>query len=157
MLLSIDSKVFQQIIGVLILMCIPLFLLKSSLGTDKRQPTRVRLLIGYLSFFLILTLQVAFGAATGIIAVFVLVYFFGLSMIETSAALRLPNLVSSLTGLVVYAQHGKVDYEYGLTLLLAMVLGGYLGSHVAIKGGNQFVKYFFALFAIVLAVILLFH
>lgn len=155
LLLSIDAKVFQQIIGVLILICIPLFLLKNSLGAGKRRSSRATLLIGYLSFFSILTLQVAFGAATGILAIFVLVCFLGLSMIETSAALRLPNLVSSSIGLMVYARHGKVDYEYGLTLLVAMVIGGYLGSHIAIKGGNRFVKHLFALFAAVLAVILL--
>lgn len=154
LLLSVDPRAFQQIIGALVLLCIPLFLLKSNLGTNKIHASRAKLLSGYLSVFLILTLQVAFGAATGIMAVFVLVYFFGLSMIETSSALRLPNLVSSLVGLMMYARNGKVDYDYGLTLLVAMALGGYLGSHVAIEGGNRFVKQLFALFASVLAVIL---
>ncbi len=155
--LSLDAKVFQQIMGALILICIPLFLLKNSLGTDKRESSRTKLSIGYLSFFLILSLQVAFGAATGIMAIFVLIYFLGLSMIETNAALRLPNLVSSLIGLMVYANQGQVNYGNGFTLMIATALGGYLGSHYAIKGGNRLVKHLFASFAVLLAVILLFR
>lgn len=157
LLFSIDSKAFQRIIGALILTCIPLFLLKKNLGTSKGHPVRVLPIIGYFLLFLIFTLQVAFGAATGIIAIFVLVLFFRLSMIETSAALRLPNLVSSLIGLLIYAQHGSVNFGYGITLLVAMMFGGYIGSHVAIKGGNGLVKYLFASLAALLAATLLFH
>ena len=157
LLFSIDAKAFQQILGVLILICVPLFLLKKNLGTSAGHAVRVRPIIGYFSLFVIFTLQVAFGAATGIIAIFALVYFFGLSMIETSAALRLPNLVSSLIGLIIYARHGTVNFGYGFTLLVAMILGGYIGSHVAIKGGNDFVKYLFATLASIVAATLLFH
>jgi uncharacterized membrane protein YfcA len=154
LLMSIDSSVLQRIVGALILICVPLFLLKGSLGMARGSSSRARLLIGYVVFFLILLLQVAFGAATGVIAIFVLVYFFGLSMIETSAALRLPNLVSSLVGLMVYQSFGQLDFTYGVTLLIAMALGGYLGSHVAIKGGNRLVKGMFCCLAVVLAVLL---
>jgi uncharacterized membrane protein YfcA len=153
--LSVDSVVFQRIIGALILICVPLFLLKGALGTGVSQATAGQRLLGYPLFWLVLTMQVAFGAATGIIAIFVLVYFLGLSMLETSIALRLPNLVSSLIGLAVYAGYGAINYYYGFTLLVAMTIGGYLGSHLAIKGGNRLVKRLFAGFAIVLAVTML--
>jgi uncharacterized membrane protein YfcA len=151
------STVFQQIVGGLILVCIPLFIFKSNLGADKRHASVASIMLGYLAFLLILIMQVAFGAATGILAIFVAVYLFGLSMIEASAVLRLPNLISSLMGLMVYAQLGKVNYESGLTLLIATMVGGYIGSHIAIKGGNRFVKHLFSAFAVILAVMLLFR
>jgi uncharacterized membrane protein YfcA len=150
-LLSINPAFFQQIIGGLILLCIPLFVLKGNLGAVQRSPSKLRQVIGYLLFLFILVLQVAFGAATGVIAIFVLVYFLGLSMLETSAALRMPNLVSSLMGLLVYARYEKIHYSHGVILLLATVLGGYLGSHIAIRGGNRFVKNLFVAFASILA------
>jgi uncharacterized membrane protein YfcA len=151
LLFSVDSEVFQRIIGVLILLCIPLFLRKSTLGVSVSRISVGKRFLGYTLFWLVLTMQVAFGAATGVIAIFVLVYFFGLSMLETSAALRLPNLASSLTGLAVYAKHGTINFQYGFTLLAAMILGGYLGSHLAIKGGNHLVKQLFAGFAVIVS------
>jgi uncharacterized membrane protein YfcA len=153
-LLSIEPASFQQMIGGLILLCIPLFVLKENLGADRRSPSTVRQTIGYLLFLIVFVLQVAFGAATGVIAIFILIYFLGLSMLETSAALRVPNLVSSLIGLLVYARYDQIHYTHGIILLVATVLGGYLGSHMAIRGGDRFVKRLFVVFASVLAIIL---
>lgn len=152
LLLSIEPKFSQQIVAALILVCVPLFLFNKNLGRGNYTSTQLGRIFGYIAILSILTLQVAFGAATGIIAILALIYFFGMSMLEINASLRLPNLVSSLTGLVVYTHYGTVHYGNGLTLFLATLLGGYWGSHVAIKMGNASVKRAFAVFAIVLAI-----
>ena len=150
-LLSFDTKEFQKIISILILCCIPLFLLKKNLSAAHRESPLWLKTIGYITLTLIFTLQVAFGAATGVLAIFASVYFLGLSLIETNAILRVPNLLSSVFALVFYALYGNVNYEYGFTLLGAMAIGGYIGSHLAIKGGEKFVRYAFTTFATILA------
>ncbi len=153
---AINGRDFTKIIGALILFCIPLFLCRKSIGPTQRKFSLGMHTLGYLTLTLIFTLQVAFGAATGIMAIFALAYFFGLSMIETSAILRFPNLISSIIAIVIYAYNGKANYEYGGSLLIGMFIGGYVGSHIAIKGGEKFITYSFAIFASILATVLLF-
>ena len=153
---AINGRELQKIISILIIFCVPLFLLRKSVGSTHRESTLLMQAIGYIALILIFTLQVAVGAATGIMAILSSVSFLGLSMIETSAILRFPNLISSVIAIAIYAKHGQVNYEYGGILLIAMVIGGYVGSHIAVKGGEKFVKYAFSVFAIILATVLLY-
>ena len=111
--------------------------------------------LGFLCYFIILTLQVAFGSGTGVAIIFSLVIFFGFSMIETNATLRVPQLLSSIISLVIFAKNDVIRYDYGFVLLVAMIFGGYVGSHLAIKSGNKFVKYSFLGLAVMLGMLLL--
>ncbi len=154
-LFFLESSWVKIVVGSIILLIVPLFLLKKKIGTEQKETSQRKKIIGYLLYALLLTLQVAFGSGIGIAIIFVLVAFFGLTLIETSATLRLPQLVSSFISLFLYGYQGLLDYRYGIVLMLAMILGGYLGSHVAIKAGNAVIRWVFAAMAAILAVILL--
>jgi uncharacterized membrane protein YfcA len=155
LLFATTGDTLKIIIGTIILCIVPLFILKKSIGRERVDVGSIRKGLGYVLYTLMLILQVAFGSGTGIGVIFILVIFFGLTMIETSATLRLPQLLSSVVSLMFYA-HGQVlDYAVGAVLLPAMIIGGYLGSHVAIKSGNVAVKWIFAGLAVILAILLL--
>ncbi len=155
-LFAMDGTTLKIVIGAIILLIIPLFILKKNIGSEKRETTQGQKIIGYTLYTILLALQVAFGSGTGIAIIFILVTFFGLTMIETSATLRLPQLVSSLISIGIYAVKGGIlNYPYGIALLIAMIIGSYLGSHTAIKSGNAIIKWIFAIFAVLLALMLL--
>ncbi len=155
LLLAVDGDMVKTIVGTIILVIVPLFLLKKKIGLQKREVTQKEKVFGYIFYAILLTVQVAFGSGTGIAIIFVLASFFGLTMIETSATLRLPQLVSSVISLFLYAGTGLLNYWYGGALLVAMIIGGYLGSHAAIKSGNGVIKWVVAGMAVVLATVLL--
>ena len=154
---AFSNEVFQRTVGGLVLICIPFFLAKRRLRLSRAESASFspKPLAGHTACAFIFILQTAFGSGTGILAIFSLVHFFGLSVLQSNAVLRFPSLFSSLTALVVYATHGAVHYGLGLTLLVATGLGGYLGTHAAIKGGEKLALYAFASFAAVVATLLL--
>jgi uncharacterized membrane protein YfcA len=57
---------------------------------------------------------------------------------------------------IIFAFSGLIAYGAGIALLLGMVIGGYLGAHIAIKKGDLFVKLAFSVIVAISGLKLLF-
>lgn len=87
----------------------------------------------------------AIGPGTGSFFVFLLVGLLGYSFLEASAKARLANWATNLASLVVFVPMGAVLWKLGLVMALANIVGGYLGTRVAMARGARFVRVFFLL------------
>jgi uncharacterized membrane protein YfcA len=86
---------------------------------------------------------------------FVCVTSFGLSLLEAVGITKLVNLVSCAAATVVFVAGGVVDYRLAAPLSVAMLIGGWVGAHLAIKSGEQFVRsVFFSMIALLAAKLL---
>ena len=65
----------------------------------------------------------------------------GFTFLESAATRRESGIVTSLTSLFVYAAYGVVNYQYGAVILCGSFCGSWVGTHIALKQGNVFVKY----------------
>ena len=86
------------------------------------------------------------GIGGGLIIVPALIYFLGASqhMAQgTSLALMLPPIGA----LAVYNYHkaGEINYTFAIVIAIAFILGGFLGSKLALKLPAATVKFFFGL------------
>jgi uncharacterized membrane protein YfcA len=77
---------------------------------------------------------------------------FGLTMMESVAVTKPVNLVSCAAASVIFFAGGIIDLRVGLPLAAANLLGGWLGAHAALKGGDRFVRLLFLLTVAALAV-----
>jgi uncharacterized membrane protein YfcA len=77
---------------------------------------------------------------------------FGLTMMESVAVTKPVNLVSCAAASVIFFAGGIIDLRVGVPLAAANLLGGWLGAHAALKGGDRFVRLFFLLTVAALAV-----
>ena len=68
---------------------------------------------------------------------------FGLTMMESVAVTKPINLVSCVAASVVFFAGGLVDLRVGLPLAAGNLIGGWLGAHAALKGGDRFVRALF--------------
>jgi uncharacterized membrane protein YfcA len=68
---------------------------------------------------------------------------FGLTMMESVAITKPINLLSCLAASVVFFAGGLVDLRIGVPLAAANLVGGWLGAHAALKGGDRFVRLLF--------------
>jgi uncharacterized membrane protein YfcA len=80
---------------------------------------------------------------------------FGLTMMESVAITKPVNLVSCVAASLVFFAGGLIDLRIGLPLAGANLLGGWLGAHLALKGGDRFVRLLFLLTVAALAAKLL--
>ena len=80
---------------------------------------------------------------------------FGLTMMESVAITKPVNLLSSAAASVVFFAGGLIDLRVGLPLAAANLVGGWMGAHAALKGGDRFVRRLFLLTVAALAAKLL--
>jgi uncharacterized membrane protein YfcA len=68
---------------------------------------------------------------------------FSLTMMQSVAITKPINLVSCVAASVVFFAGGIIDLRIGVPLAAANLVGGWLGAHAALKGGDKFVRILF--------------
>lgn len=86
------------------------------------------------------------GIGGGILIVPALVYIFGLSQFMaqgTSLFLMLPPI--GILAFINYYKAGNVNISYGVLIAAAFIIGGYLGSKLALRMNENVVKIIFSI------------
>ncbi|MFY8207453.1 MAG: sulfite exporter TauE/SafE family protein [Arenimonas sp.] len=91
------------------------------------------------------------GPGTGTIMVFAFVSFLGLDFLKSSAVSKAANVSADISSWTVLLLSGFVLWALALPLVIGNMLGSYIGSHMAIRKGQAFVRAVFLI--IVLALI----
>jgi uncharacterized membrane protein YfcA len=81
-----------------------------------------------------------FGPGTGSFFVTSLVALRGLGLTRATGTTKLLNASSNLGSLIVFAAGGKVIWLLGLCMAAGAMLGGWLGSHYAMKHGARLIR-----------------
>lgn len=155
-LLSIDPKVLQKLVGILLLILLPLTLLKKDVGIRPGITNSLKKGLGFLIYFFLMIFNGFLGMGAGGISYYNSLFFFGFTFIEANATNIIPWFLLSVFSIIIFANHGIVDYSKGAFLLIGMVIGGYFGAHIALKKGNLWIKRLFAFVIIVSSIRLLF-
>lgn len=85
------------------------------------------------------------GPGTGTFFIVLLVSVLGLGFLEANTYTKLANLTTNLAAISVFATHGYILWPLGLTMAAANLTGGFVGSMLAVRGGNAFVRKVFLL------------
>ena len=150
-LLAINGVLLSKLVAAMLLVLLPFIFWKSP---KARQSSPTRKVVGYTLYLLFMFLGGFLGVVPGV--TYILVFFFGMSIIETNATTVIPWFLLSVVSLTIFIQKGLVNYPYGITLAVSMLIGGYLGAHLAIKKGENWVKAVFAIVVVTSAIKLLF-
>ncbi len=133
--------------------------LKPKLGLEHAPKNRAgRALIGgVLGLFVIGVLNGSITSGTGLFLTMWLIHYFGLDYKRAVAyTLVLCGLLWNGTGAVVLGLLGKIAWDWMPALLAGSLLGGYLGSHFALKKGNRWIKRAFEVVTILIGAKLIF-
>jgi uncharacterized membrane protein YfcA len=80
-----------------------------------------------------------FGAGAGVFNSLLLVLF-GFSYLESTAMGRVIGACTSLAGAIVFAQHGYIDYLFGIILGIGFAIGSWIGIGIALKKNETYIK-----------------
>jgi hypothetical protein len=97
-----------------------------------------------------------FGPGTGTFLIFGFYVLLGLHLVHASAISKVFNLASNVGSFVTFVFAGKVLYSIGIPIALANILGGYIGSSLAIRKGQSFIRIILILVFILLFLTLVF-
>jgi uncharacterized membrane protein YfcA len=137
---SFKSAIFFMMIAIFIYTFI-----KPDLGkhqVEKHSPKRLAQ-IGALAAFVIGFYDGLIGPGTGTMLMIVLVAVMGFAFVGASAIAKVVNATTNLASIIVVGLKLGIFWKLALILGAANLIGGYLGSHVAIKKGSGFIRYFY--------------
>lgn len=130
-------------------------MLKTELGQQYKPQHRDRrgLILGGLMLFFLGFLNGSLTSGTGLFVTIWLVMWFGMDYQRAVAyTLILVGLFWNGTGAVTLGMLGDIRWDWLPALLLGSLLGGYLGSHLAIKHGNRWIKRAFEVITLLVSV-----
>ena len=81
-----------------------------------------------------------FGPGTGTFLIVGFVTLCGRSLVHASADAKVVNFASNLASLSVLSYHGFVHWDVALPMAGGQLLGGIIGAHFAMRGGDRVVR-----------------
>jgi len=80
------------------------------------------------------------GPGTGTFMILAYTSFIGYDYVTASGNAKVANLASNLASLIVYLLHGNVLFLLAVPAGICGILGGWIGSSLAISKGTKFIK-----------------
>jgi uncharacterized membrane protein YfcA len=90
-----------------------------------------------------------FGPGTGSFLLFAFLML-GFDFVGAAGNAKVLNFGSNIAALVTFAMYGSIDYAYGIPMAVAMIFGALVGSRVAIRKGESYVRPLFLFMTTVL-------
>ena len=118
-------------------------ILKSTLGQEYSplHRNKMSMLMGGLMLFLLGILNGSLTSGTGLFVTLWLVLWFGMDYQRAVAyTLIMVGLFWNGVGALTLGLLGEIRWDWLPALLLGSLIGGYLGSHLALKHGNRWIK-----------------
>lgn len=150
---TIKSGTFEIAIGILLIALSPtLFIKKQSLQPGERSQKSV--IIGYVVYAIIL-LASSLGSGLATLLFLPLMFLMGLTTLQANALRRILMLIQALVAFCVILPQGYIVWSYAIASLLGCYIGGFIGTKIALKKGESFMKYALAGIMIISGLVLL--
>lgn len=152
--LRIEADILKPIVMVLLIVVGIYTSFSKQVGMiDHQRPIRKKEMALGMLFALAMGFYYGFfGPGTGSFIIFGLIAIYGFDFVRASGNAKAINMSSGLAALITFAVNGKIVYSYAFPIAITMILGGYVGSRVALKKGAVFIKPIFIVMAIGAAV-----
>jgi hypothetical protein len=145
--IALPKELFTRIVAVLMLVALVVVLYNPQRrakepGALHARPGGWRTAAGQVTFLLLGAYGGFFGGGIGMVILPVLVYFFDQDFLTGNGVKTGVVAVMNLTAAVIFLYAGLVRFLYALPLTVGMIIGGWIGVHWAVKGGDRYIRPF---------------
>lgn len=145
LLRSINNRSLQLVMGILMLAMLPFMVMKNR-GLSRLGVSSVGKSAGTVLLTAVLLLQGILSGGIGSLVSAIFIIFFGLSALEANVMKRKSSIVLNTVVVVALFGSGLINFSYGFAGMAGGLIGGYAGSRIAIKKGENFARYALMLF-----------
>lgn len=139
-LVSFNENLLSKFVGVILLFLLPTIFLKKDVGVVEFVISKTRRLISHFFYFLVEVWSAFFPPGSGFLGLFVMTRGYGMTILQVKGTRRIPALIAEITATVIFFMAGIVDVKVGMFLIFGGLIGSYIGSHIAIKKGDLWIK-----------------
>jgi len=150
----IDSNILKPIILVILIAIAIYTFLKKNLGAHetKELPLNKQLLYGTCIGLVVGFYDGFFGPGTGSFFVLGFVVILGFEFVKASAYSKIVNCITNISALIVFINQGNYILQLAFLLAIFNILGSFIGSTLALKKGNGFVR---SIFLVIVTIMIL--
>lgn len=156
--LSLSENILKNIILVFVIIMGILILLNPKRGLKSKniKLNKKSIILSPILGLIIGFYAGIFGGGVNLLIIFLFVMVMELDFLGAVATSKASNLLFLLTFVIIFAINKKIDYIIAIPLGISMFIGGYIGSKIAIKKGNNFIRWLFIGVVFIMAIKLLF-
>ncbi len=161
----IPEAILQGLLAAILLLASALMIKKKNVSAIYQKPTKPwywhRHFNGVdynVNLPLVLTATAAIGVLVGMLGLTggliklpIMVLLCGVPMDIAVATSTVMVALTAFSGLIGHTLHGNVDWQTGLTLALAAIIGGLIGSRISLKTDKTKLKRFFGFIVLLIA------
>ncbi len=126
---------------VILVPSLALFMLfKPDFGRGREKSRTFLLLLASLAGLVVGAYDGFFGPGTGMFLTIVFTSVLGLDLLKASGTARVVNLASNIAALAMFLHHGVIDFSIAIPCAVSAIIGGFLGSRLALKIGANIIK-----------------
>ncbi len=156
LVVSIDAETLSTIIGVILILLLPLIFLKKDLGVKEDRATGLRRWVSHGLLFLSQAWAGFFAPGSGFFGTYICMRGYGYTILQGKAVSRIAHILADVASVAIFAAAAYIDYRIAAFLFVGMLLGGYVGTSVAITKGNAWIKPLLGVVIVVTAIKMLF-
>lgn len=155
--LNVSERLLEVMMIASLLIIAIVMLLKPDLGLDQLKSKKITAHrnLGVFMYMVITLLQTAFSSGMGALVDLVYIGLLGYSMLETMATKRYVGFFFVPLQVVIFGYLGLIDIKLGAILFITALIGARIGSKIAMKKGNLFVRRLFLATTILTAIYLI--
>ena len=141
----LDSEALKPLILIILIAIAIYTFIKKDLGNvaTKDLSTAKKMIFGALIGAVIGFYDGFFGPGTGSFFVLAFVVILGFDFLSASAYAKVVNCITNISALLVFVSHGNYLLELAILMAVFNVLGNFLGTKIALKKGNGFIRIVF--------------
>jgi uncharacterized protein len=141
----INVNTFKPVILVILVLITVYTVIKKDLGSiqTKSYTIKTQMLFGSLIGLVVGFYDGFFGPGTGSFLILGFVVLLGFEFIHASAYAKVINCFTNLSALIVFIKQGNYILELAIPMAVLNIAGNILGTRMALKKGNKFVRIVF--------------
>lgn len=146
-----SSEFLRPLVVVMLILVTGYSVSKKEWGSEDTYTgmNRKKIVLAIIAFFAFGFYDGFFGPGTGSFMMFFFL-FLGFDFIGSAANARILNFASNIAAMISFAYLDLVNYAYGIPMGVAMVLGAFFGTKMALTKGTRLVRPLFIVVTVIL-------
>ena len=143
---SLAVYMHEELLQMVVLLALPavslvLIFVRDFGHTEKpAKPPHVTVLLASLIGGMIGLYDGLVGPGTGTFLTIAFSAVLGYTLLKSSGCAKIANLASNIASMVVFFLHGDILFTLGIPAMVCSILGNYMGSRFAIRGGSAKIR-----------------
>ncbi|PJB78938.1 MAG: integrase, partial [Acidobacteria bacterium CG_4_9_14_3_um_filter_49_7] len=140
MSVHIPDTIFQKIISVLMLIFVVISVYRDRRSTNGQSTANPGPIVTFVLFFGVGIYGGFIQAGVGLFLIGSIRFATGLDLVRTNSIKVFIIASYTIVAIIIFALNGKIDWKVAAVVAVTQGIGGYVGTRIAIKGGEKLIK-----------------